>query len=89
MNTVLRLEKISKRFPGVNALTNIDLAVEEGEIHALLGENGAGKSTLMKVLSGIYRPDEGRILLDGEVREFSCYNEAVAAGVSIIFRNSV
>ena len=86
MNTVLRLEKISKRFPGVNALTAIDLAVEKGEIHALLGENGAGKSTLMKVLSGIYRPDEGRILLDGEVREFASYNEAVAAGVSIIFQ---
>ena len=86
MNTVLRLEKISKRFPGVNALTAIDLAVEKGEIHALLGENGAGKSTLMKVLSGIYRPDEGRILLDGTERQFASYNEAVAAGVSIIFQ---
>jgi ribose transport system ATP-binding protein len=86
MNTVLRLEKISKRFPGVNALTNIDLTVEKGEIHALLGENGAGKSTLMKILSGIYRPDEGRILLDGEAREFASYNEAVAAGISIIFQ---
>jgi len=86
MNTVLRLERISKRFPGVNALTNIDLSVGKGEIHALLGENGAGKSTLMKILSGIYQPDEGRILLDGEEREFASYNEAVAAGVSIIFQ---
>ena len=86
MNTVLRLEQISKRFPGVNALTNIDLSVGKGEIHALLGENGAGKSTLMKILSGIYQPDEGRILLDGEAREFASYNEAVAAGVSIIFQ---
>ena len=86
MNTVLRLEQISKRFPGVNALTNIDLSVGKGEIHALLGENGAGKSTLMKILSGIYQPDEGRILLDGEAREFANYNEAVAAGVSIIFQ---
>ena len=86
MNTVLRLERISKRFPGVNALTNIDLSVGKGEIHALLGENGAGKSTLMKILSGIYQPDEGRILLDGEERKFASYNEAVAAGVSIIFQ---
>ena len=86
MNTVLRLEQISKRFPGVNALTNIDLSVGKGEIHALLGENGAGKSTLMKILSGIYQPDEGRILLDGKEHNFASYNEAVAAGVSIIFQ---
>lgn len=86
MNTVLRLEQISKRFPGVNALTAIDLSVGKGEIHALLGENGAGKSTLMKILSGIYQPDEGRILLDGQERQFASYNEAVAAGVSIIFQ---
>ncbi|MDR1935913.1 MAG: sugar ABC transporter ATP-binding protein [Candidatus Accumulibacter sp.] len=86
MDTVLRLERISKRFPGVNALTDIDLTVEKGEIHALLGENGAGKSTLMKILSGIHQPDEGRILLDGEERNFASYNQAVAAGVSIIFQ---
>ncbi len=86
MNAVLRLEQISKRFPGVNALTNIDLSVGKGEIHALLGENGAGKSTLMKILSGIYQPDEGRILLDGTEHKFDSYNEAVAAGVSIIFQ---
>ena len=86
MNAVLRLEQISKRFPGVNALTNIDLSVGKGEIHALLGENGAGKSTLMKILSGIYQPDEGRILLDGKEFNFASYNEAVAAGVSIIFQ---
>ena len=86
MNTVLRLEQISKRFPGVNALTNIDLTVGKGEIHALLGENGAGKSTLMKILSGIYQPDEGRILLDGQQRDFASYNEAVDAGIAIIFQ---
>ena len=86
MNTVLRLERISKRFPGVNALTDIDLTLEKGEIHALLGENGAGKSTLMKILSGIYQPDDGRILIDGETRDFASYNEAVAAGVGIIFQ---
>jgi ribose transport system ATP-binding protein len=86
MNTVLRLERISKRFPGVNALTDIDLTLEKGEIHALLGENGAGKSTLMKILSGIYQPDGGRILVDGSERRFSTYKEAIAAGVAIIFQ---
>ena len=86
MNTILQLEQISKRFPGVNALTKIDLSVAEGEIHALLGENGAGKSTLMKILSGIYRPDEGRIVMQGTERHFASYNEAVAAGVAIIFQ---
>ena len=86
MDAVLRLERISKRFPGVNALTDIYLSVEKGEIHALLGENGAGKSTLMKILSGIHRPDEGRILIDGEEKRFASYKEAVAAGVSIIFQ---
>lgn len=86
MNAVLRLERISKRFPGVNALTDIDLTLEKGEIHALLGENGAGKSTLMKILSGIYQPDEGRILVEGSERRFSTYKEAIAAGVAIIFQ---
>ncbi len=86
MDAVLRLEHITKRFPGVNALTDIDLTVEKGEIHALLGENGAGKSTLMKILCGIHQPDEGRILLDGKERRFATYNEAVAAGVAIIFQ---
>ena len=86
MSTVLRLEQISKRFPGVNALTNIDLTVGKGEIHALLGENGAGKSTLMKILSGIYQPDEGRILVDDQQMNFASYNEAVEAGIAIIFQ---
>ncbi|MDR0441174.1 MAG: sugar ABC transporter ATP-binding protein [Candidatus Accumulibacter sp.] len=86
MDAILRLERISKCFPGVKALTDIDLTVGKGEIHALLGENGAGKSTLMKILSGIHRPDAGRILIDGEEKNFANYKEAVAAGVSIIFQ---
>ena len=86
MNTVLELKQISKRFPGVNALTKIDLSLGEGEIHALLGENGAGKSTLMKILSGIYLPDEGQIFFQGKERRFKNYNDAVASGIAIIFQ---
>jgi ribose transport system ATP-binding protein len=86
MKTVLKLEGISKKFGVVNALSAIDLSVASGEIHALLGENGAGKSTLMKILSGIYRPDRGRIVIDDVERSFAGYNDAIAAGIAIIFQ---
>ena len=58
---LLLLEKICKTFPGVKALDNVSFNLRRGEVHALLGENGAGKSTLMKVLSGAYKPDSGKI----------------------------
>jgi ABC-type sugar transport system ATPase subunit len=64
--SLLRLEGITKTFPGVRALDDVDLDVDAGEIHALVGENGAGKSTLMKVLGGAYVPDAGAVTLDGE-----------------------
>ncbi|KVE43172.1 ribonucleotide-diphosphate reductase subunit alpha [Burkholderia sp. BDU5] len=86
MDTILELAGITKRFPGVVALQGIDLRVARGEIHALLGENGAGKSTLMKILCGIYRPDEGAIAIDGEARHFANYHDAIAAGVGIVFQ---
>ncbi|SMB93469.1 ribose transport system ATP-binding protein [Thermanaeromonas toyohensis ToBE] len=63
---ILKVEDVSKSFPGVRALEKVSLVVERGEIHALVGENGAGKSTLIKILSGIYQPDEGRIWLEGK-----------------------
>ncbi len=86
MTAILELRGIAKSFPGVKALSGIDLTVEAGEIHALLGENGAGKSTLMKILSGIYQPDEGRISVGGRDLRFADYHDAVAAGIGIVFQ---
>ena len=66
MEYILEMKGITKRFSGVTALSNVDLKLAKGEVHTLLGENGAGKSTLMKILSGVYTPDEGQIILKGK-----------------------
>ncbi|PYS97662.1 MAG: D-xylose ABC transporter ATP-binding protein, partial [Acidobacteria bacterium] len=63
---ILQMRGIGKRFPGVVALDGVDLEVYRGEAVALIGENGAGKSTLMKILGGVYQPDEGEILVEGQ-----------------------
>lgn len=86
IDEVLSLEGVSKSFPGVKALSGIDLSIRRGEVHALLGENGAGKSTLMKVLCGIYQADEGRICVEGRERKFGSYKDAIAAGIGIVFQ---
>jgi ribose transport system ATP-binding protein len=77
---------ISKRFGGVQALSNVDFACHSGRIHAVLGENGAGKSTLIKILAGVVRSDEGRVLLNGEEVRFSHPSEATHAGLATIFQ---
>ena len=64
-NTVLSMKGITKIFPGVTALNNVNFDLKKGEVHALVGENGAGKSTLMKVLGGVYIPNEGKIEING------------------------
>jgi putative multiple sugar transport system ATP-binding protein len=83
---ILEMRNITKRFPGVKALDNVNLKVEEGEIHALVGENGAGKSTLMNVLSGIYPHGsyEGEILYQGEVCKFNEIKDSEEKGIVII-----
>ena len=77
----LELRGITKRFGTLVANDSINLTVESGEIHALLGENGAGKSTLMNVLYGLYKADEGQILLDDKVQAFGGPGDAMAAGI--------
>jgi len=80
----LAIEAVSKSFPGVRALDGVSLDLKPGEIHALMGENGAGKSTLIKIITGLYRPDAGRVLLDGRQVEFSSPRDALAAGISVV-----
>lgn len=81
---VLEMENISKEFPGVKALDNVQLKLRPGTVHALMGENGAGKSTLMKCLFGIYEKDSGKILLDGVEVNFKSTKEALENGVSMV-----
>jgi ABC-type uncharacterized transport system ATPase subunit len=84
---IVLLKGIAKYFPGVIANQDIDLEVWAGEIHGLLGENGAGKSTLMNILTGIYKPDAGEIILDGYAWEFASPVEAIAAGIGMVHQH--
>ncbi|MFF6956807.1 ATP-binding cassette domain-containing protein [Streptomyces sp. NPDC008317] len=83
---VLEAVRVSKRFPGVVALDDVSFTLREGEIHALVGENGAGKSTLIKLLTGVYRPDDGELRLAGEPIAFHHPHEAQRAGISTIYQ---
>ncbi len=83
---VLELQHISKSFPGVQALSNVNFALVPGEVHALIGENGAGKSTLIKIMTGIYAPDTGQILVDGKPVHIRNSMEAQALGIAAIYQ---
>ena len=83
----LELRGITKRFPGVVANDNVNLALNTGEVLSLIGENGAGKSTLMSVLYGMYRPDEGEILIDEVPQVFNSPGEAIAAGIGMVHQH--
>ena len=84
MASLLEMRAISKGFPGVQALDRVDLALGRGEVLGLVGENGAGKSTLMKILAGVYAPDAGAILLDGQSFAPRRPRDALDAGVVVI-----
>src|SRR6195952_994529 len=83
----LELRGITKRFGSLVANDHIDLVVEPGEIHALLGENGAGKSTLMNVLYGLYQAEEGEILLDDVAQHFAGPGDAMNAGIGMVHQH--
>ncbi|WP_020654735.1 sugar ABC transporter ATP-binding protein [Massilia niastensis] len=86
---VLQLSGISKRFNGIHALNGVNLTIRAGQVMALVGENGAGKSTMVKTLTGIHRPDEGSILLDGQPVAFASPQEAMAAGITAVHQETV
>ncbi|MHB9127371.1 MAG: sugar ABC transporter ATP-binding protein [Candidatus Humimicrobiaceae bacterium] len=81
---MLKINNISKAFPGVKALDNVSAEFEEGEIHALLGENGAGKSTLMKIIGGVYKPDEGKMFINDNELVLSSYIDALSKDISMV-----
>ncbi|MCM2397264.1 sugar ABC transporter ATP-binding protein [Rhizobium sp. S95] len=86
---ILEMRGISQIFPGVKALDGVNIALYPGKVTALIGENGAGKSTLVKILTGIYRPNEGEILIDGQAMTFASAQAAIDAGVTAIHQETV
>jgi len=83
---VIEMRGIGKSFPAVRALHDVSFTCHKGEVHALCGENGAGKSTLIKILSGVYRPDGGEVLIDGATQHFRHPQDALLAGISVIYQ---
>ncbi|MDP1594822.1 MAG: ATP-binding cassette domain-containing protein, partial [Gallionella sp.] len=86
---MLTVSNVSKSFPGVKALSAVQLDVKAGEIHALVGENGAGKSTLTRIIAGVHQPDEGNIEFDGEIVHWSSPAAAKNAGIHVIYQEFV
>lgn len=85
-NPILVIENVCKEFPGVKALDRVSMTIPKGTVYGLVGENGAGKSTLMKILSGVYKKDSGKVIFDGEVIENTTPIQALRKGLSIIYQ---
>lgn len=85
-NVILSIQNVSKEFPGVKALDNVSINIRRGSVHGIVGENGAGKSTLMKILSGVYKKDSGKVIFDGEVVENTTPLASMKRGLSIIYQ---
>ena len=85
-SSILELREITKTFPGVVALDSVDLDIEEGEVHVLVGENGAGKSSLIKILCGIYYPDKGEITYAGSTYKPRNPTDALRAGIRVVYQ---
>src|SRR5580704_13921668 len=83
---ILKINGISKRFPGVQALQDVTFEVQQESIHAVIGENGAGKSTLMQIIAGVHPPDAGTIEFYGETVKFTNPSEAQAKGIAIVYQ---
>ena len=86
METLVKMEGVTKVFPGVRALDNISFEIKAGEVHVLMGENGAGKSTLMKILSGVYQPTSGKITVKGKEFSHLTPTDSYECGISIIYQ---
>jgi len=86
-NALLEVKNISKRFGGVRALDGVDLCINKGEIHCLVGENGCGKSTLIKIISGYYKPDGGEIVFEGKSYKSLGINQAIQMGIQVIYQD--
>jgi ABC-type sugar transport system ATPase subunit len=88
MTAYLKLNGISKYFPGVKALDHVSFTVHKGEVHALCGENGAGKSTLINIIAGNYQPDDGFIEIKGDRVTVRNYSEALDLGISVVYQET-
>jgi ABC-type sugar transport system ATPase subunit len=86
MGLAVEVKNISKTFPGVRALAGVNLSVNTGEVHAVVGENGAGKSTLMKILGGVYAADDGEIFINGRKTQIRSVRDSIGSGISVIYQ---
>ena len=86
-DNILVMDHITKEFPGVKALNNVQFQLKPGEVHALMGENGAGKSTFIKVITGVHKAEEGEMFLNGQKVDFKGPKDAQEAGIAAVYQH--